>query len=447
MKDGNGAASGRVLLAGAIGNFVEWFDFSLYGYLATTIAVLFFPKEDPTAALLATFAIFGAGLIVRPLGGIAFGYLGDRIGRRPTLVLSVTLMSAATVAVGLLPGYAQIGIAAPVLLFLCRLVQGFSAGGEFSGATIFLVEHARPGHRGRYASYSSIPAAIGPMCAALVVVATNAMMSREQLESWGWRVPFLLAAPLALIGLYLRLRVEESPVFSAIRTEGRVESAPIMRALKAAKKPMLIMVGYAMANAVASYLLFGFLVSFLTSTEKFSNSKALAVGMVVYSIVAVGAFVAGRIIDAVGHKRTAVASALCVGAWAVPAFVLVGHSSLLGVFLIFGLFGVLFGGMSVSTTLALVVLFPARIRTTASGISYQIAYAVFGGSAPYLATWLVARGHLAAPGYYLASLCAVSMVVAALGFSNRSQVDPGYDATDTLGETAAPDRTEVSHRP
>ncbi|MFE3003473.1 MFS transporter, partial [Nocardia sp. NPDC059246] len=207
----------RALAAGAIGNFIEWYDFSLYGFFATTIAHSFFPKSDPTAALLSTFAIFGISLLVRPLGAVAFGHLADKIGRRPALTLSVVLMSAATVAMGVLPGYADIGIAAAVLLFICRLAQGFSAGGEYSGSAAFVIEHAPPGRRGRYASFVTISVFASAVFAVLVAMLTTSATTPEQLATWGWRLPFFVAAPLAVVGLYLRLRVDESPVFEALR--------------------------------------------------------------------------------------------------------------------------------------------------------------------------------------------------------------------------------------
>lgn len=436
MKDGNDAARRKALLAGAIGNFVEWYDFALYGFFATTIATLFFPKSSPTAALLSTFAIFGVSFLIRPLGAIVFGHFGDRVGRRPALLLSVILMSSGTIALGLLPTYAQVGIAAPVLLLLCRLVQGFSAGGEYSGANIFLVEHAPAGRRGLYVSIVPASTAIATSFGALVAVAVTSTTTSEQLASWGWRVPFLVGAPLALIGLYLRLRVDESPVFDALRTEGHIESAPVVRALKVAKRPMVILIGWTMSNAVGFYLLSAFLVSYLTTTAKFNKTGSLLVLLVAELVATLCCLLAGYAIDRVGRKRVAVASALGLGAWAVPTFALLQHTTLLGACLIVVLFVIFLCGIATTSSLVTVELFPPRVRTSASSLAYQISYTVFGGSAPYLATWLVSGGHLLAPGYYLAGLCAVSAVVAAIGIGNRAQDSGELDVMQAPTETS-----------
>lgn len=434
MKPGNGAETRKALLAGSIGTFVEYYDFGLYGFFATTIAALFFPSSNPTAALLSTFGIFAVGFVIRPLGAIFFGHMGDRIGRRPSLIVAVMLMSAATVALGLLPTHNQIGVAAAVLLLLCRLVQGFSAGGEYSGANIFVIEHAPANKRGRYAAFGPIASVLGFAVGALVSVAMTSMTTHDELAAWGWRIPFLLAAPLALIGLYLRLRVGESPVFAAIRSEGHIESAPVVQALKTAWKPILIMIGYTMTNAVAFYLLVTFFVSYLTNTVKFTNTESLTVQVVALTVLAVALLFAGHLIDILGRKRVAVAAALGLGAWAIPTFVLVGHSSLLGACFIVGGFALLFSGISVSTALAIVELFPPRVRASASALAYQIAYAMFGGTAPYFATWLVGQGYVIAPGYYLAGLCAVSAVVAAIGIGNRPKAETGDEVTPTTVE-------------
>lgn len=436
MNDGNGAAR-KALLAGGIGNFVEWYDFGLYGFSATTIAHLFFPKSSPTAALLSTFAIFGAAFIVRPLGAIVFGHLGDKIGRRSVLILSVSLMSFATVALGLLPGYAQIGAVAPVLLLVCRLVQGFAAGGEFTGASIFIIEHAPPGRRGRYAAVGYVFVFLASAAGALVSAVMTSVTSPEQLASWGWRVPFISAVPLALIGLYLRLRVGDSPVFAALRSKGHIEAAPVVQALEVAKKPMLILIGWSMAPAVIGYLLTAFLVSYMTTAANFSTTESLLLVGLIYLIAPAGSVLAGYAIDTVGRKQVAVASALCVGIWAVPTFVLVRHGSLLGALLAVGMFAVLYAAIPTTMSLAVVELFPPRVRSSASAVSYNICFAVFGGSAPYVATWLVARGHPLAPGYYIAGLCAVSAVVAAVGIGNRARDTPGNDVTQTPSEISS----------
>ncbi|MFE3002884.1 MFS transporter [Nocardia sp. NPDC059246] len=435
MNDGNGAARRKVLVAAGIGNFVEWYDSGLYALFATTIATVFFPKSDPTAALMSTFAIFALGYVTRPLGGVVFGHLGDRYGRRFTLLLSVMLMSAGTVAMGMLPSYAQIGIAAPVLLVLCRLVQSFSAGGEYTGSNIFVIEHAPSGRRGLYASISPAVSYTPVVVGVLVAEVMTSTTTPEQLTAWGWRVPFLAAAPLALVGLYLRWRVDESPEFAALRAQGKLESAPLKQAFKVAKGPMLILIGWAMAYAVAVFLLGTFILSYLTVTVKFSKTESLTVQLVFALVVMVAFVLAGYGIDRVGLKRMAVASALALGAWAVPTFILLQHASVLTASLVVAVCAVFFGGLGSTTVLAAVDLFPARIRASASGMAYNVCLLAFGSTAPYVATWLISEGNRLAPGYYLAGVCAVAAIVAAFGIGNHAPSQP-LERCDTSMEPA-----------
>ncbi|MFE3003358.1 MFS transporter [Nocardia sp. NPDC059246] len=437
MNDSNGVMRRKVLLASMIGNFVEWFDYALYGLFATTIATVFFPKSDPKAALLATFAIFGASFVVRPLGGIVFGHLGDKFGRRFTLLLSVMLMSAATVAVGLLPGYAQIGIAAPMLLLACRLVQGFSVGGEYTGSLVFVAEHAPLGKRGRYASIPSAASYVAGIFGVSVALSVTATTTPEQLASWAWRVPFLLAAPLALVGVYLRVRVEESPEFAAMQAAGDIESAPVKKALKVAKKPMLILIGWVMAVSVASWLLSAFILSYLTTTVGFSKTESLVVQFVWYVSVVFGCLLSGFAIDRVGRKPVAVASALALGASAIPTFAILRHSSVLGAALVIAVLAIFFSGAWTTTGLIVAELFPAHLRSSASAMSYNFCAGLFGGTAPFVATWLVEQGYPLGPGYYLAALCAIAVIVAAIGIGNHAPTNsPRNDLTPIPSESS-----------
>ncbi|MFF1832477.1 MFS transporter, partial [Paenarthrobacter sp. NPDC058233] len=270
----------QALFAGTIGNVVEWYDFVLYGYFATTIAALFFPKTDPTAALLSTFAVFAVGFLSRPVGAIIFGRLTDRIGRRQSLIASVGLISAATIAMGVLPGYGAVGIVAPALLLLCRLVQGIAAGGEYTSALTYVVEHAPANKRASFAGVAVAGSYGGFVLGSLVCILMTSLTTSEQLLSWGWRIPFLAAAPLAIIGLYLRLRVEDSPVFAAMLEAGEVESAPLRQTFKIAKKNMLIMIGWATACSIGYFLSVTFLISYLTSTRHFTPTQSLLTGVV-----------------------------------------------------------------------------------------------------------------------------------------------------------------------
>ncbi|MFE3280889.1 MFS transporter [Nocardia sp. NPDC059239] len=438
MNNGNGAARRRALLAGAIGTFVEFYDQALYGFFAATIATLFFPKENPSTALLSTFAIFAVSFVVRPLGGVVWGHVGDKIGRRPALFMGVAIMSLATVAMGLLPGYDKIGLAAPILLLLFRLVQGFSVAGEYAGGTTFIVEHAPGDRRALYASMIPASSNVGTIFAALVAIITTSATSPEQLISWGWRIPFLLALPLTLIALLARLRVEESPVFTALQSEGRVESAPLIEAFKVAKKPMLLFIGWAMTASVSGYLVWAFLVSYLTRSAHFSNTQSLLVLIVALLVSTAGCVVAGRAIDIAGTKRVAIAYVLGLGIWAIPTFALLPHSSLLGAILIIAVFVIFSSGVATTLNLLFADFFPARVRVSASTLSYNICSMMFAGTAPFIATFLINGGHPLGPGYYLAGLAAISALVAVFGFSNQTLGKGRHSITPVVTDSPQP---------
>ncbi|MGV9802942.1 MFS transporter [Mycobacterium sp. NPDC003449] len=411
----------------AIGNFVEWYDFVLYGLFSTTIAAVFFPESSATAGLLATFAIFGASFLARPLGGLVFGQIADRVGRRSALLISVLMMSFATLVVGLLPGAAHIGIAAPALLLVCRLTQAVAAGGEYGPSTSYLVEFAPENKRGRFASIVPVWNYIGCFAGVLVSLIVTVSVTSEQLMSWGWRIPFLVAAPLGLAGLYLRMQMEESPVFEELRTSGNVEKAPIRRALRTARKPLLIIVGWAMTNATAAYILSTFLVSRMASKTTFGITNAFVVQLVLWTVLTIGTFVAGNLIDSVGRKRVALTSSIGLGLLAVPAVALLEDSSVMQAALIVIVVAMFYSGYTATTALAMVELLPPAVRGSGAAMSYQIAYALFGGGAPLLATWWVSLGFTLAPGIYLALLSFVSTVVAAIWIGNRVPFNTGSE--------------------
>src|SRR5262245_53259578 len=222
---------GRTVLAGMIGNAVEWYDYGLYGYLAPVLATLFFPSKDPLTSLMATFGVFAAGFVMRPLGAIAFGHLGDRFGRKKALVVSVALMAVPTGLIALLPTYAELGATAPALLVLLRLLQGFSVGGEFTGSIIFLVEHAPPSRRGFIGSWAGFSTNAGCMLGGAAGALLVTFLGRQAVVEWAWRLPFLLAAVLGIVGLFLRLRVEETPLFQSLAKSEGIARTPLLEAL------------------------------------------------------------------------------------------------------------------------------------------------------------------------------------------------------------------------
>lgn len=411
----------KAIAAGGIGNFVEWFDFALYAQFATIIGVKFFPAHDPTASLLATFAVFAVGFLARPLGGLVLGQLGDRRGRKIALSTAVLLMSGSTVAIGLTPSYATIGMAAPALLLVWRVLQGLSAGGEYAGSSSFLIEYAPAGRRALFASINPVATAVGTIGGALTGLIVTVAVTPDQLADWAWRIPFLVAGPLGLVGLYLRSKVSETPEFLAALNEesdSKKTHAPVREAFHTHKKRMLTLFGWAALNAVAFYLLSSYMVAYMTQRVGFTQSEALSVYMLGLVAFCIASPIAGLLADRFGPHKVALGSATVLAIVVLPAFVLMeAHttgSALIGL----SLYAVVVGAIGTLTPLFMVDLFPVRIRYTASAISYNLAYALFGGTAPYLATWMVAStddGKM--PGYYVVVLCALGIVVSLVGLS------------------------------
>ncbi|MGX9936509.1 MFS transporter [Advenella kashmirensis] len=405
----------RVGRAGAIGNFIEFFDFTLYGFFAVTIAELFFPTFDSVAGLLSTFALFGVAFFVRPVGAISFGHIGDSVGRKRALLIAVVLMSASTAAIGLLPTYETIGVFAPLLLLVCRLLQGFSAGGEQTGAFVLIVEHSPVPERGRNASrlIRSVVAGVG--FAALLALLLNLATTPEQMRSWGWRVPFLIAAPLGLLGLYLRMNIEDAQVFrsasQAVQQSERRHQAPLARAFHTVRKEMLILFGWVAMQSLAGYILVGFMLSHLVKSEGYSMQTALVILVLVHVVAGLVVPFIGRWCDTVSRARFATTLAVGLVIWSIPAFYLLGKGAVAATIAMCVYAIIQYSTMIVSAT-AVVELFPVDIRYSASAVPFQVGYAVFGGSAPFVATWLVANFSHLAPAYYIATIAVFASILA-----------------------------------
>lgn len=434
MKLSNGAAATtgtvtteaatrrKAILAGAIGNFIEWYDFGLYGFFAVTISALFFPAGDPTVALLSTFAVFALGFLVRPLGAFIFGYVGDMIGRRASLLTAVILMSLSTLLIGVLPTHAAVGVWATVLLVVMRLFQGLSAGGEYAGATIYVVEHAPRGWRGRYGAFSPAAVGVGTATAAVVSLVVTTVLSDAQLAAWGWRIPFLLSGPLGVIAIILRMRIEETPEFQAVRNSGTMTTKiPLVEAFRVAKRSMVTVFGWNMLNGVSFYMLTGFTVSYMMSSGGLGYSgalTALVVALVVYTCVS---FVFGYCVDRIGRRPVAMFSALGMAVFAPIAFSLLQQQTFMASMAAVVGIGVFAAGVTAVVAVSMVDLFPARIRFSAGAVPYQVSIAVFGGTAPYVATWLGGTSVALAPGYYLAVISLLAALVAWFGFKGITE--------------------------
>ncbi|MFD7500198.1 MFS transporter [Streptomyces sp. NPDC059850] len=405
----------RALFAGGAGNFVEWFDFALYGFLATVIADEFFPGESRSAALLSTFGIFAVTFFVRPLGAVYFGRMGDRLGRRHTLTIVVLVMSGSTALIGVLPTYDSIGVFAPLLLLILRLVQGFSAGGEYSGASAFILESAPADRRGRYASVLAISTNAASLAAVALVAVLTTVLGNTAMGEWGWRLPFLLSLPLGLCGLYLRLRAAESPVFTALAEDNEVESAPLGKTLRTQRRPIAIIFAIVSLSSIAFYVLKTYWPTYLSEETGLPRNEALWSSAVCFIVtIALSPFF-GSMSDRFGRRAIVLYSAAAMAVLAIPSFLLSGAGG-------FGpalagqlLFVAAVGPLSPTVAVLLVEMFPANLRYTASSIGYNLAYMVFGGTAPYLATLLISQtGSRLAPAYYIVGVAAIALVIVAL---------------------------------
>ncbi|MFJ1749516.1 MFS transporter [Streptomyces sp. NPDC088116] len=394
----------RVTLAGCIGVFVELYDNGIYGFLAVTLAVVFFPEQSPQTALLLTFLTFGVPFFIRPVGGIVCGYLGDRIGRQRMLVFVIMLISAATAAIGLLPGYATIGVAAPVLLILLRFAQGFSVGGEAAGAITFLAEYAPDGRRGRLTSYAQIASFSALLFGTLTAALLNATLGDEAMRSWGWRIAFLLAVPMGVIGFYIRKRIRETPHFERLRAENKLSSNPLREAFSTRehRKAVLLATLIPLLNGSGYYVLFSYMPTYLSSELHFSVVQGLIVTACSLVAITIAIPYAGRLSDRLGRRTVIAGSALAMAVLGYPSYVLLTRGSLALAIIGGALMAVVFAGHTGVIHILLVELFPTRIRYSAYAFGYNISAALFGGSAPFLITWLIGLTHNTyIPAYYV----------------------------------------------
>lgn len=402
----------RIISAGAFGTIVEYFDFSVYAFLATTIADVFFAKGNPTAALLYTLGVFGASFVLRPFGGILIGHLGDRYGRRPALTLSVAGMAFASTAIGLLPSYATIGIAAPILLFVLRCVQGLSAGGELGGAASYVAEVAPDDRRGRLTSMMNLGTMIGTMLGSACVAVLHVTMSHEALLSWGWRLPFLASLPLGVITLVLRRRMEESKQFENLESSGSVAKIPVLDALRSSPRGVLTVLGLALGSFMSYYLTFTYLPTYFQRQNIMSGTDAAwsTTATLVCAMFVIPFW--GRMSDRVGRRPLLIAVCAADLLCAYPAFLMMSHSTAAAVFaqIVLGQLEALYVSVILATYCE---QFPARVRASGFNLGYNFSSILAGGTAPYLATWLIsATGDAKAPAWMLIAAALVSLVTA-----------------------------------
>ncbi len=394
----------RAVVAASIGNALEWFDLVVYGFFAVTIAKLFFPTGDDTVSLLLTLGTFGASFVMRPLGAIVLGAYADRVGRKAALTLSIQLMMAGTLIIAVLPTYATIGLAAPLILVCARLLQGFSAGGEFGSATAFLAEHV-PGRRGFFASWQIASQGLTTLLAALFGTFLNAGLSHAQMMAWGWRVPFCFGLLLGPVAYYLRRRVDETPEFLAAAGSAR----PLRDTLASHKARLATAVGVIVLGTVATYLVL-FMPTYGVKELKLAPSAAFAAILVVGAIQTVLAPLVGHWSDRHGAVTVMFAPACALLVLIYPAFAwLVARPSFATLIAVQAGFAVLMTGYFSALPGLLSELFPVETRTTGMSLAYNLAVTLFGGFGPFIIAWLIgATGLPTAPSFYLMFAAVIS---------------------------------------
>lgn len=440
----------RAVKAASLGNAMEWFDFGIYSYLAVTIGHVFFPSGNDTVQLLSSFATFAVSFLVRPVGGMVFGPMGDKAGRKKVLALTMILMAVGTFAIGLIPSYATIGFWAPVLLILFRLVQGFSTGGEYGGASTFIAEYAPDRRRGYFGSFLELGTLAGYVGAAGLVTILTSVLGDSGMDSWGWRVPFLVAGPIGLIGLYLRLRLDETPAFrklddqsahraseaaSAVETTAKGDVARIFRDYWPTLVLCICLVG---AYNITDYMLLSYMPTYLSDEMGYSETHGLLILLATMVVLMLIINRVGRLSDRLGRKPLLMTGMLGFLVLSAPSFLLVKQGSLVAVsagMLLLGLSLVcLLGTMSA----ALPALFPTQVRYGSLSIGYNLSASLFGGTTPLVITALISvTGTDMMPAYYSMAAALVGVIsVACMKETARKPLDGSPPSVETPREAA-----------
>ncbi|MFO1085590.1 MAG: MFS transporter [Reyranellaceae bacterium] len=395
----------RLIVAGSIGNLLEWYDFAIYGYFAAQIGRAFFPREDAVAQVLAAFGIFAVGYLVRPLGGVLIGHIGDRYGRQPALIFSITAMAVPTLLVGVLPGYQTLGEAAPVLLTLLRTVQGLSVGGEWTTSFTYLVEHAPPGRRGIVSAVACCGGMLGTLAGSATGAILASLMSPEALDTWGWRLPFLFGFFVGIAGLLLR---RKSAGVSEIA--GRAIGLPLAETVRHHLWLVARLAGVTIFLAVGFYLVFLYIVSWLQSVDGVDPARALTINTASMAAMIPIALAAGCLSDRLGGRVPIMLAAMAGAvAGAVPMFLLMHQDATLPIVLAQVTLVLLVGSVSALTPAFMVEATPPAVRCTAIALGYNIPIGVLGGTTPLAAAWLVERTEVdLSPAFMLSAAAALS---------------------------------------
>ncbi|MFJ9421981.1 glycine betaine/L-proline transporter ProP [Streptomyces sp. NPDC101249] len=415
----------RATKAAALGNAMEWYDFGIYSYLAATIGKVFFPSGNDTAQLLSSFATFAVAFLVRPVGGMVFGPLGDKVGRKRILSITMIMMAVGTFAIGLIPSHASIGFWAPALLIFFRLVQGFSTGGEYGGASTFIAEYAPDKRRGFFGSFLEFGTLAGYVAASGLVVLLTSVFSESQMIDWGWRIPFLVAAPLGFIGLYLRLKLDETPAFQKLEG-GHAKTAEAADTVETSAtadlgkiftrywRPLLLCLALVAAYNITDYMLLSYIPTYLSEELGYGTNHGLLILLLVMVLQMCVISRVGRLSDRFGRKPLLMTGMLGFLFLSVPSFLLIRQGNVVLITAGLLLMGLSLVAMLGTMSAALPAIFPTQVRYGSLSVSYNLATSVFGGTTPLVITALISTFDTNLMPAFYAMAAAVVGVVAVL---------------------------------
>lgn len=427
----NNKVSIRVLLASLIGSSIEWFDYFLYGTVAALVFnQLYFPTDDPTVSTMLAFASFSLSFFIRPFGGIIFSHIGDKLGRKRTLVLTLSLMGIATALMGILPTYEAIGIAAPIIMVTLRLIQGLGIGGEWGGAMLLAVEYAPRHLRGLFGSVPQMGVTIGMLLATLALTLMS-QLPDQAFMSWGWRVPFIASTILVFIGLWIRKGIDETPSFKKNQAEGKVVAVPLFETLKNHKREVLIAVGAKFVETAPFYIMSTFVVYYATQDLQFTRTNVLNAVTIATIVTTLLIPLMGLLSDRIGRKRLYIIGTVLMMLYAFPYFWLLEQKSVLTLIFatVIGL-GVIWAPITAVLGTMFSEIFKSNVRYTGISLGYQIGAALAGGTAPLVATLLLnefSRSYVPIAIYIILTGAISLIAIASVSATNKQQLDEDDD--------------------
>lgn len=402
----------RAMVAGIIGHFVEWYDYGVYAYVATFLAAAFFEQSNPTAALMAVFATFAIAFFARPVGGLLFGHLGDRFGRQRALASVIIFMSLSTVAIGILPTYSQVGVLAPLLLLAARIVQGLSAGGEIASASSFISEYSPSNRRGFYSSLLPAASAFGLLVGAGLMAILSADLSTAQMSAWGWRIPFLAALPFGIVGLYVRLKVQDTPMFRALIQESEAEHNPLKESITKQFKWISVAFGATLTYGVGFYTVLSYLPSYFRTVSKLDGTSVFLITSITLIAHIIALPVWGSLSDRVGRRPVILSASIAVACFTYPVFQMIANGESIAVRAMGSAFlAVLIAAGAAPLFSYMAEMFPTKVRSSSISIGYNASVMIFGGTAPFIATYLISlTANPVSPSFYLIAAAAGAVV-------------------------------------